>query len=142
MRDWVLWFDEAGQYGLIDGKAPGKTPSLNEHRSKALTDIVERGAYPFADWVVHLRLVDLQTWILEEFGITVSETLISRWLNLLSFCKPTAPPPPRQRAHDGNELAEQYSSSLRSAANQVSGLSGSKKTRWRVLPKSADGAEK
>ncbi|MBI1194130.1 MAG: hypothetical protein GC205_13305 [Bacteroidetes bacterium] len=88
-----MWFDEAGQYGLIDGKAPGKTPSLNEHRSKALTDIVERGAYPFADWVVHLRLVDLQTWILEEFGITVSETLISRWLNLLSFCKPTAPPP-------------------------------------------------
>ena len=102
LRDWVLWFNEEGPDGLIDGKAPGKTPKLNEHQRKALADIVERGPYPSVDGVVRWRLVDLQAWILEEFGITVSETLVSRELKALGFRKLTA----RPRAHDANELAQ------------------------------------
>jgi transposase len=104
LRDWVLWFNEEGPDGLIDGKAPGKAPKLNDSQRKALADIVERGPYPSVDGVVRWRLVDLQAWILEEFGITVSETLVSRELKALGFRKLTA----RPRAHDANELAQEH----------------------------------
>jgi len=60
LRDWVLWFNEEGPDDLIDGKAPGKAPKLNDSQRKALADIVKRGPYPSVDGVVRWRLVDLQ----------------------------------------------------------------------------------
>jgi transposase len=104
LRDWVLWFNAEGPDGLIDGKAPGNSPKLNASQRQALADIVERGPYPSVDGVVRWRLIDLQAWIREEFGISVSETTVSRELKALGFRKLTA----RPRAHDANELAQEH----------------------------------
>ena len=69
-----------------------------------MADIVERGPYPSVDGVVRWRLVDLQAWIREEFGISISVTTVSRELKVLGFRKLTA----RPRAHDANELAQEH----------------------------------
>jgi len=103
LRDWVLWFNAEGADGLIDGKAPGKARKLDAGQRKALADIARRGPYPSVDGVVRWRLVDLQAWIREEFGISISETTVSRELKALGFRKLTA----RPRAHDANELAQE-----------------------------------
>ena len=43
VRDWVLRFNAAGPAGLVDCKAPGQTPKLNEAQRQALARIVESG---------------------------------------------------------------------------------------------------
>ena len=46
IRDWVLKFNAHGPEGLIDHKAPGPTPRLNDEQRAALTAIVESGPIP------------------------------------------------------------------------------------------------
>ena len=46
IRDWVLRFNARGPDGLIDGKAPGKPPKLNDEQRRALARIVESGPIP------------------------------------------------------------------------------------------------
>ncbi len=43
VRDWVLRFNASGPARLIDGKAPGKAPKLNDAQRQALAGVVERG---------------------------------------------------------------------------------------------------
>ncbi len=46
VRDWVVRFNAAGPDGLIDRKASGPSPRLNEAQRQALAAAVERGPMP------------------------------------------------------------------------------------------------
>ena len=66
IRDWVLRFNAKGPEGLIDGKAPGKRPKLNDAQRQALARIGEAGPIPAIHGVVRWRRQDLAQWIFEE----------------------------------------------------------------------------
>jgi transposase len=101
IRDWVLRFNVRGPAGLIDGKAPGNTSKLDEAQRQALAAIVERGPIPAIHEVVRWRLADLAQWIWEEFGVSLSETTVSRELRALGYRKISA----RPRHYAQNEAA-------------------------------------
>jgi transposase len=46
VRDWVMRFNAEGPDGLIDRKAPGPTPRLNEEHRTALAAAIESGPIP------------------------------------------------------------------------------------------------
>ncbi|MDP6690941.1 MAG: IS630 family transposase [Alphaproteobacteria bacterium] len=100
IRDWVLRFNGNGPAGLIDAKAPGKLPKLDDSQRQALAEIVEAGPIPAIHGVVRWRLSDLRRWIWQEFGISMDETTVSRELKGMNFVKLTA----RPRHHAQNEL--------------------------------------
>ncbi len=101
VRDWVLRFNARSPDGLIGGKAPGNRPKLDDAQRKALADIVASGPIPAVHGVVRWRLVDLAQWIFEEFGLSLSETTVSRELKRLGFAKLSA----RPRHYGQNEAA-------------------------------------
>ena len=101
VRDWVLRFNAAGQDGLVDGKAAGQTPKLNETQRQALVRIVESGPIPAVHGVVRWRRKDLALWIYEEFGISLEESSVGRELRALGFRKISA----RPRHQGQNEFA-------------------------------------
>jgi transposase len=101
VRDWVIRFNAHGPDGLIDRKAPGPTPRLNEDQRRALAALVESGPIPAVHGVVRWRLKDLAQWIWEEFRIGLSETTVSRELKALGFRKLSA----RPRHYAQNEAA-------------------------------------
>ncbi len=101
IRDWVLRFNASGPQGLIDVKAPGKQPKLNDDQRQALRGIVESGPIPAIHGVVRWRCKDLAQWIFEEFRISLDETTVGRELKALGFVKISA----RPRHHAQNEWA-------------------------------------
>ncbi len=101
VRDWVLRFNARGPAGLIDGKAPGNPPKLNDAQRQALAGVVETGPIPAIHGVVRWRRKDLAQWIWEEFGISLDETTVGRELKGLGFSKISA----RPRHYAQNELA-------------------------------------
>ena len=101
VRDWVLRFNAEGPDGLIDRKAPGQAPKLNEAQRVALVRMVEDGPIPAVHGVVRWRLRDLAQWIFEEFGITLDETTVGRTLKTMGYRKLSA----RPRHYAQNELA-------------------------------------
>src|SRR6516225_7015870 len=42
-RDWVLRFNANGPVGLVDGKAPGQAPRLDQSQRDELAKLVEAG---------------------------------------------------------------------------------------------------
>ena len=52
VRDWVLRFNAHGPGGLIDRKAPGQPPRLNDEHRAALVAMVENGPIPAVHEVV------------------------------------------------------------------------------------------
>jgi len=52
IRDWVLRFITEGPDGLVDRKASGKPPKLNDKQRQALSEIVEQGPIPAIHGVV------------------------------------------------------------------------------------------
>ncbi len=100
VRDWVVRFNSLGPDGLLNRKAPGPKPKLNEDQRRALATLVDSGPIPAVHGVVRWRLKDLAQWIFEEFGISVSETTLSRELKALGFRKLSA----RPRHYAQNEL--------------------------------------
>jgi transposase len=92
VRDWVLRFNKNGPAGLINGKAPGHRPKLNEEQRQALARMVESGPIPAIHGVVRWRRKDLARWLFEEFRIAVDETTVGRALRALGFAKLTARP--------------------------------------------------
>jgi transposase len=66
IRDWVLKLNAHGPDGLIDRKAPGQAPRLNDTHRAALAAIIESGPIPAVHGVVRWRIVDLCQWIFEE----------------------------------------------------------------------------
>jgi transposase len=103
VRDWVLCFNADGPAGLIDGKAPGNSPLLNEEQRRALMRIVEAGPDPAIHGVVRWRLIDLMQWVFEEFGISISKPTMSRELRALDLRKLSARP--RHHAQDPEAMA-------------------------------------
>ena len=63
----VMKFNADGPEGLIDRKAPGQPPRLNNGHHAALAAILESGPIPALHGVVRWRIVDLCQWIFEEF---------------------------------------------------------------------------
>ena len=101
VRDWVLRFNAHGPEGLIDRKAPGARPKLSAQQCQALAERVEQGPIPAVDGVVRWRLKDLAQWLSEEFGVTLDESTLGRYLKAMDFRKISARP-----QHAGqNELA-------------------------------------
>jgi transposase len=103
VRDWVLAFNAEGPSGLVDGKAPGNLPLLNDAQRHALMQIVETGPIPAVHGVVRWRLIDLMQWVFEEFGISISKQTLSRELRAMSFRKLSARP--RHHAQDPEAMA-------------------------------------
>ncbi len=67
VRDRVLRFNARGPDGLIDGKAPGPQPKLDDTQRQALAAIVEGAPTPEVHGVVRWRLSDLAQWLHAEF---------------------------------------------------------------------------
>ena len=103
VRDWVLTFNAEGPAGLVDGKAPGNSPLLNDARRQALREIVENGPIPAVHGVVRWRLIDLAQWVFEEFRISISKQTLSRELHALGFRTLSARP--RHHAQDAEAMA-------------------------------------
>ncbi len=101
IRDWVLRFNVDGPAGLVDRKACGALPKLNDSQRRALAAIIESGPIPAIHGVVRWRLKDLVLWIFEEFRISLDESTVSRELKALGFRKLSA----RPRHYAQNELA-------------------------------------
>ena len=104
IRDWVVRFNERGPDGLLDRKAPGKTPLLTDAQRAALSRIVEEGPKPYLDGVVRWRLLDLAQWLWEEFGVSVSRQTLGRELHAMGFRKLSARP--RHYAQNAEAIAE------------------------------------
>ncbi len=102
VRDWVLRFNALGPEGLIDRKAPGPAPRLNEDQRRALASLVESGPIPAIHGVVRWRRKDLAQWLFEEYRLSLSETTLSRELKALGFRKLSARP--RHYAQNGLEV--------------------------------------
>ncbi len=92
IRDWVLHFNADGPEGLIDGKACGQPPKLNDEQRKALAQMVKDGPVLEIHGVVRWRLKDLALWIYEEYHISLDETTVGRTLKALGFAKILARP--------------------------------------------------
>src|SRR5207245_10567678 len=69
VRDWVLAFNAEGPPGLVNGKAPGNAPLLNDERRQALRQIVESGPLPAVHGVVRWRFIDLAQRVFDELRI-------------------------------------------------------------------------
>jgi transposase len=102
VRDWVLAFNAAGPDGLLNRKAPGATPILNDTQRQALAEIVAAGPLPAIHGVVRWRLVDLAQWVFEEFRTSISVQTLSRELRAMGFRKLSARP--RHHAQDAEAL--------------------------------------
>jgi transposase len=92
VRDWVVRFNAQGPDGLIDRKAPGPSPRLNQGQRRALVAMVESGPTPAVHGVVRWRLADLAQRIWEEFRIAISSQTVSRELHALGYRKLSARP--------------------------------------------------
>jgi transposase len=92
VRDWVVKFNAHGPDGLIDRKAPGQPPRLNDAHRAALAAIIESGPIPAVHGVVRWRIVDLRQWTFEEFRVVVSEQTLSRELRKMGYRKLSARP--------------------------------------------------
>lgn len=102
VRDWVVRFNAEGPDGLIDRKAPGAVPKLNDAQRRALVATVENGPIPAVHGVVRWRLVDLAQWVWEEFRISISPQTLSRELRRQGYRKLSARP--RHHAQDPETL--------------------------------------
>ena len=92
VRDWVVRFNAQGPEGLIDRKAPGQPPRLNDAHRAALAAIIESGPIPAIHGVVRWRIVDLCQWIYEEFRVVVAKQTLSRVLRKMGYRKLSARP--------------------------------------------------
>lgn len=85
VRDWAVRFNARGPEGLLDGKAPGKPPLLNDVQRQALAEIIESGPIPAIHGVVRWRLIDLARWLHDEFGVSLTETTVGREMKKLGY---------------------------------------------------------
>ena len=85
-------FNAHGPDGLIDRKAPGPPPRLDDAHRAALAAAIEGGPIPAAHGVVRWRLVDLCQWLWEEFRVSVAKQTLSRELRAMGYRKLSARP--------------------------------------------------
>ena len=113
VRDWVERFNAEGPDGLVDRKAPGPSPRLNEAQRQALVAAVESGPTPAVHGVrpkagqtdvVRWRLADLAQWVWEEHRVAVSVQTLSRELRALGYRKLSARPRHHAQAEGAIDL--------------------------------------
>jgi transposase len=104
VRDWVLRFNAKGPAGLLDRKAPGPAPRLNDTHRTALAAVLESGPTPAIDGVVRWRLIDLGQWLWEEFRVSVSKQTMSREVRALGYRKLSARPRHHAQAEGAVDL--------------------------------------
>src|ERR1700719_2731075 len=102
VRDWVLAFNTEGPAGLVNGKAPGNAPLLNNQRRDAVRPIAESAPIAAVHGVVRWRLIDLAQWVFEEFRISISKQTLSRELRAMGLRKLSARP--RHHAQNAEAL--------------------------------------
>lgn len=102
VRDWVVKFNAHGPDGLIDRKAPGQPPKLNDAHRAALMKMIEEGPTPAIHGVVRWRLIDLAQWIFEEFRLAIAVQTLSRELRKMGYRKLSARP--RHHAQAGGAI--------------------------------------
>ena len=103
VRDWVVKFNAHGPDGLINRKAPGQPPKLNDAHRAALMKMIEEGPTPAIHGVVRWRIVDLCQWVFEEFRIAIAEQTMSRELRKMGLRKLSARPRHHARAEGAIE---------------------------------------
>lgn len=101
VRDWVVRFNQDGAAGLLNGKAPGNRPLLDDTQRGRLRQVVEDGPIPAIHDVVRWRLIDLMAWVFAEFRVSMSKQTMSRELRAMGFRKLSA----RPRHHAKSEAA-------------------------------------
>ena len=102
LRDWVHRFNRHGADGLIDGKSPGRPPTLSAEQKEELRQLVEAGPDPDKDGVVRWRCVDLKRVLGERFRVDLSEVSLGRVLKRLNFSRVSARP--RHPAQDEHAI--------------------------------------
>ncbi len=101
VRDWVVRFNAEGPDGLKNHWAGGSEAKLDQAQLEALARMVETGPIASIHGVVRWRLVDLAGWLFDEYGVTLSESRLSRILNGLGYRKLSA----RPKHHEQNAYA-------------------------------------
>jgi len=91
-RNWVLRFNADGPAGLVNGKAPGQAPRLDQAQQGELARLVEAGPIPAVHGVVRWRLCDLAQWVMETHRTSISEQTLSRSLRSTGYRKLSARP--------------------------------------------------
>jgi transposase len=104
VRDWALKFNAHGPEGLVDRKAPGQPPRLNDIHRAALAATLESGPVPAVHGVVRWRLVDLCRWLWEEFRVSVAKQTLTRELRAMGWRKLSARPRRHAQAEGAVEL--------------------------------------
>ena len=92
IRDWVIKLNARGPSGLVDGKAPGQPPRLNDTHRAALAAMIESGPIPAVHGLVRWRIIDLCQWLWEEFQVSVAKQTLSRELRAMGYRKLSARP--------------------------------------------------
>ena len=92
VRDWVLRFNAHGPEGLVDRKAPGQPPRLDDRHRAVLAAMIESGPIPAVHGVIRWRIIDLCQWIWGEFAISVSKQTLGRELRAMGYRKLSARP--------------------------------------------------
>ena len=103
-RDWVLRFNAEGPAGLVDGKAPGQAPRLDQSQRDELAKLVEAGPIAAVHGVVRWRLCDLAQWVMETYRTSISEQTLSRYLRLMGYRTLSARP--RHHAQNAEAVAD------------------------------------
>src|ERR1700746_1863604 len=98
VRDWVMKFNARGPDGLIDRKAPGQPPKLNEAHRAALKTAIGSGALPAVRGGVRWRRGDVCQWIGDEFRVGIPKQTLSRELLAMVYHKLSARPRHHARA--------------------------------------------
>jgi transposase len=88
----VLRFNAHGPQGLVDRKAPGQPPLLNQRHRAALAAAIDSGPIPAVHGVVRWRIIDLCQWLWDEFRVAVSEQTLGRVLRAIGYRKLSARP--------------------------------------------------
>ena len=138
VRDWVLRFNKHGPKGLINGKASGNRPKLNDEQRQALARMVESGPIPAIHGVVRWRRKDLARWLFEEFRIEVDETTVGRALRAMGFAKLSARP--RHYAQNEREM-EAFKKACHHSGSDPSRAAGWHRDRAVVARRGQDRAE-
>ncbi len=122
VRDWVLRFNERGPDGLIDRKAPGKPPLVNEAHRTALAAVIEGRPIPAVHGVVRLRIIDLCQWVWDEFAVSVSKQTLGRELRAMGYRKLSARPRHHAQAEGAIEAFKKNFPATLDAIAQQNGL--------------------
>lgn len=119
LRDWVHRFNAKGPAGLFTVKAGGAKPKLTEAQRARVAEQLEQGPIPAVHGVVRWRIVDLQQWIGEEFGISLSRPTVWRLMHDLGYSHVSG----RPRSYRQNEdaIADFKKTSARSSARSAPG---------------------